>query len=81
VGFFFCGSTEKLRTEVNQPNGPRPSIPPADDYPLHDTWRGLRTQMMNHLAATTLVDMVTAVTKKKELLQRQGLSDERIRYV
>jgi Rrf2 family iron-sulfur cluster assembly transcriptional regulator len=36
--------------------------------PLHDTWKGLRTQMMNYLEVTTLADMAAAVTRKKELL-------------
>jgi Rrf2 family protein len=38
--------------------------------PLHDTWKGLRTQLMNYLEQTTLADMAAAVTKKKELLHR-----------
>lgn len=36
--------------------------------PLHDTWKGLRTQMMNYFEATTLADMAAAVVRKKELL-------------
>ena len=42
--------------------------------PLHDTWKGLRMQMMNYLEATTLADMAAAVTKKKELLHRSKRS-------
>ena len=36
--------------------------------PLHDTWKGLRTQMMDYLEHTTLADMAAAVAKKKEFL-------------
>jgi Rrf2 family iron-sulfur cluster assembly transcriptional regulator len=36
--------------------------------PLHDTWKGLRMQMMTYLETTTLADMAVAVKKKKELL-------------
>jgi Rrf2 family transcriptional regulator, iron-sulfur cluster assembly transcription factor len=42
--------------------------------PLHDTWKGLRTQMMNYLEVTTLADMAAAVTRKKELLRRPKIS-------
>jgi Rrf2 family protein len=38
--------------------------------PLHDTWKGIRTQLMNYLETTTLADMAAAVTAKKELLHR-----------
>ena len=38
--------------------------------PLHDTWKGIRTQLMNYLETTTLADMAAAVTGKKELLHR-----------
>lgn len=38
--------------------------------PLHDTWKGIRTQLMNYLEATTLADMAAAVTEKKEHLRR-----------
>ncbi len=38
--------------------------------PLHDTWKSLRTQMMNYLETTTLAEMAAAVTRKKELLHR-----------
>ena len=37
-------------------------------FPLRDTWKGLRTQLMNYLEITTLADMAAALTKKKELL-------------
>jgi len=36
--------------------------------PLHDTWKGLRGQLMNNLEVTTLADMAAAVTRKKKLL-------------
>ncbi|MBZ5696105.1 MAG: Rrf2 family transcriptional regulator [Acidobacteriia bacterium] len=41
----------------------------SDDSPcpLHDTWKGIRTQLMSYLEATTLTDMAAAVTRKKEL--------------
>jgi len=42
--------------------------------PVHDTWKALRTQMMDYLEATTLVDMAAAVARKKELLQQQERS-------
>jgi Rrf2 family iron-sulfur cluster assembly transcriptional regulator len=38
--------------------------------PLHDTWKDLRTQMMNYLEATTLSDMAAAVSRKKQALRR-----------
>jgi len=38
--------------------------------PLHDTWKGLRTKLMNYLETTTLTDMAAALTRKKELLRR-----------
>lgn len=46
----------------------------ADDAPcpLHDTWKGLRTQMMSYLETTTLAEMAQAVTRKKELVRKQG---------
>ncbi len=45
----------------------------ADDAPcpLHDTWKGLRTQMLHYLETTTLEEMAQAVVRKKELLRRQ----------
>jgi Rrf2 family transcriptional regulator, iron-sulfur cluster assembly transcription factor len=48
----------------------------SDDSPcpLHDTWKGLRTQMMNYLETTTLADMAAALTRKKEQLNRPGPS-------
>jgi len=36
--------------------------------PLHDTWKGLRRQLMNNLEVTTLADMAATVTRKKKLL-------------
>ena len=44
----------------------------ADDAPcpLHDTWKGLRTQMMNYLGTTTLAEMARVVERKKELLRQ-----------
>ncbi|MGA8766990.1 MAG: Rrf2 family transcriptional regulator [Candidatus Acidiferrales bacterium] len=36
--------------------------------PLHDTWKGLRTQLMTYLETTTLDDMATAVSRKHDLL-------------
>ena len=46
----------------------------ADDAPcpLHDTWKSLRTQMMNYLETTTLSEMAQAVARKKELIRRQA---------
>jgi Rrf2 family transcriptional regulator, iron-sulfur cluster assembly transcription factor len=38
--------------------------------PLHDTWKGLRTQMMNYLENTTLADMAAAEAKRKGPLPR-----------
>jgi Rrf2 family transcriptional regulator, iron-sulfur cluster assembly transcription factor len=38
--------------------------------PLHDTWKGLRAQLMNYLETTTLTDMAAALTRKKDLLRR-----------
>jgi Rrf2 family protein len=35
--------------------------------PLHDTWKGIRAQLMSYLEATTLADMAAAVAMKKEL--------------
>ena len=45
----------------------------ADDAPcpLHDTWKGLRAQVMNYLETTTLDEMAHAVARKKELLRQQ----------
>ena len=45
----------------------------ADDAPcpLHDTWKGLRAQVMNYLETTTLDEMARAVARKKELLRQQ----------
>ena len=44
----------------------------SDDSPcpLHDTWKGIRTQLMNYLETTTLADMAAAVTGKKEQMHR-----------
>jgi Rrf2 family iron-sulfur cluster assembly transcriptional regulator len=46
----------------------------SDDSPcpLHDTWKGLRGQMMSYLEGTTLDQMARAVGRKKELLKRAG---------
>ncbi len=46
----------------------------ADDAPcpLHDTWKGLRTQVMNYLETTTLAEMARAVARKKELVRRHA---------
>ena len=46
----------------------------ADDAPcpLHDSWKGLRTQVMNYLETTSLAEMASAVVRKKQLLRRQG---------
>ena len=46
----------------------------ADDAPcpLHDTWKGLRTQFIEYLERTTLADMARAVARKKELIRRQA---------
>lgn len=48
----------------------------SDDSPcpLHDTWKGIRTQLMKYLETTTLADMAAAVTGKKEQLHRPRLS-------
>ncbi len=45
----------------------------ADDAPcpLHDTWKGLRAQMLNYLEATSLATMAHAVARKKELIRQQ----------
>jgi len=45
----------------------------ADDAPcpLHDTWKGLRAQVMNYLETTTLDEMARAVARKKALLRQQ----------
>ena len=40
--------------------------------PLHDTWKGLRTQMMQYLETTTLDQMARAVARKKELVRLQA---------
>jgi DNA-binding IscR family transcriptional regulator len=42
----------------------------SDDSPcpLHDTWKGLRRQLMNNLEVTTLADTAATVTRKKRLL-------------
>lgn len=44
----------------------------ADDAPcpLHDTWKGLRSQLMTYLETTTLTEMARAVVRKKELVGR-----------
>lgn len=38
--------------------------------PLHDTWKDLRTHMMNYLEATTLSDMAAALARKKQVRRR-----------
>ena len=38
--------------------------------PLHDSWKGIRKQLMNYLETTTLADMAEAVARKKGLLQQ-----------
>ena len=38
--------------------------------PLHDTWKGLRTEMLHYLETTTLEEMAGAVARKKESLRR-----------
>ena len=45
----------------------------ADDAPcpLHDTWKGLRTQMLTYLETTSLTAMARAVVRKKELMRQQ----------
>jgi Rrf2 family protein len=45
----------------------------ADDAPcpLHDTWKGLRTQFMHYLETTTVAQMAAAVERKKQLVQRR----------
>ena len=40
--------------------------------PLHDTWKGLRTQIMTYLEKTTLSEMAAAVVRKKQLVRRSG---------
>lgn len=46
----------------------------ADDAPcpLHDRWKGLRSQMMSYLETTTLAAMARAVARKKELVRQQS---------
>ena len=46
----------------------------ADDAPcpLHDTWKGLRSQLMHYLETTTLAQMAAAVERKKQLVQRRS---------
>lgn len=46
----------------------------ADDAPcpLHDTWKGLRTQIMSYLEKTSLAEMGHAVARKKELVRRES---------
>lgn len=39
--------------------------------PLHDSWKGIRNQLMSYLETTTLADMAEAVAKKKALLQQR----------
>ena len=45
----------------------------ADDAPcpLHDTFKPLRTQMLNYLETTSLAAMARAVVRKKELMRQQ----------
>lgn len=38
--------------------------------PVHDTWKALRSRLMNYLEVTTLADMAAAVAKKNELRPR-----------
>jgi Rrf2 family iron-sulfur cluster assembly transcriptional regulator len=45
--------------------------------PLHDTWKGLRTQVMKYLEAATLADMAAAVARKKEPLHSSKRSRRR----
>ena len=40
--------------------------------PLHDTWKGLRSQLLTYLETTNLAAMASAILRKKELLQPQG---------
>jgi len=44
----------------------------ADDAPcpLHDSWKGLRTQFLHYLETTTVEQMARAVARKKELLRK-----------
>ncbi len=50
----------------------------ADDAPcpLHDTWKGLRAQVMDYLESTSLAEMARAVARKKELVRRHGRRKE-----
>lgn len=46
----------------------------ADDAPcpLHDTWKELRTRIMDYLETTTLAQMAGAVARKKDLLRQHS---------
>ncbi len=46
----------------------------SDDAPcpLHDTFKPVRTQVMNYLETTTLAEMAHAVARKKELAHQQS---------
>ncbi len=39
--------------------------------PLHDSFKGLRDQVMNYLERTSLSEMARAVARKKQLLRKQ----------
>ena len=43
----------------------------SDDAPcpLHDTYKGLRTQIMDYLEGTNLAEMAEAVARKKQLMR------------
>jgi Rrf2 family transcriptional regulator, iron-sulfur cluster assembly transcription factor len=45
----------------------------SDDAPcpLHDSWKALRSRMMEYLEMITVAQMAEAVNRKKELLRRQ----------
>jgi Rrf2 family transcriptional regulator, iron-sulfur cluster assembly transcription factor len=42
--------------------------------PLHNTWKGMRTQILSALETTTLVQMSEAVRMKNDLVLRQARS-------
>jgi Rrf2 family transcriptional regulator, iron-sulfur cluster assembly transcription factor len=44
----------------------------SDDAPcpLHDSWKGLRMQIMTYLEATTLAEMAAALARKKQARKR-----------
>ena len=45
--------------------------------PLHDTWKGLRTQLMTSLETTTLDEMAAAVSRKHDLLHQRRQAREK----